>query len=102
MRTRTCYENDLMNLSRKKDFIDEMNIANGELILAESICYMARRYTILSDEKNSYKRSKERLVATDILRKPEKLSEKKDNIIYGLINKKLYLLIFAYMLVRLH
>ena len=102
MRTRTCYENDLMNLSRKKDFIDEMNIANGELILAESICYMARRYTILSDEKNNYRRSKERLVAIDILRKPEKLSKKKDNIIYGLINKKLYLLIIAYMLVRLH
>ncbi len=102
MRTRRCYENDLKNLLQKRDYIYSRGIVNGEIILAETICYMARRYTILSDDTNDYKRVKERLAATNILRKSMKLTEGRDNILYGLINRKLFFLIYVYMWVRLH
>ena len=100
-RTRRCFDNDFYNHRNKSKFLRNNNIYNGNLIIAESTCYLARRYSILSDEKVSYSSTKKRLVESDLLKKPVKLPDRKDHIIYALIHKHLYFLIYIYMRFRL-
>lgn len=99
-RTKQCYENDLSNQEAKTIFMSKWNVRNGDLIIAESVCYFARRYSFLTNEKNTYKKMKERLIKADTLKKPLTLQDKKDNRLYFLVNRKLFFVIYIYMLVR--
>lgn len=91
-----CCENELENLLYETDFMEQQRIEGREQIIAEYICYLVRRYTFIPGEKNTRAEAVTRLRRMKLLDKRIVLPYWKNNLIYQLMYRKLYNLVYLY------
>ena len=91
-----CCENELENLLYETDFMEQQRIEGREQIIAEYICYLVRRYTFIPKKKNTRAEAVTRLRRMKLLDKRIVLPYWKNNLIYQLMYRKLYNLVYLY------
>ena len=102
IKSESCFYDELKNLNSKSVFLYKNNIYNGDYIMAETICYLIRRYAILNDEMlNSYQAVKQRFISLKPYCKDIILDNIKDNILYQLLKRGLFWPIYYYFKLRI-
>ena len=91
-----CFNNELENLSYEIMFMEGQQIEKRGQMIADYICYLVRRYIFIPDEKNTGSAAISRLKKINLYHKPVKLPNRKDNMIYNLLLRKQYHLIYLY------
>ena len=96
-----CFRNELENLSFEIDYMEDQQIEWREYILAEYVCYMVDRYIFIPNEKNTRTDAVNRLKKIKLINKRAELPDWRSNLIYQLMYRKLYDLVYIYKKSRL-
>ena len=91
-----CFRNELENLSFEIDYMEKHQIEKREYILAEYVCYMVYRYTIIPNENNTRSAAVNRLKKIKLIDKQAVLPDWRNNLIYQFMYRKLYDLVYIY------
>ncbi|MBR4711016.1 MAG: glycosyltransferase family 2 protein [Clostridia bacterium] len=99
-RTRQCLDNEIVKISYGIASLERQGVEDRDRLIAGTICYAARQYLFLTDEKNTPRACRERLKSLNLLRRPVRLQAWENNLIYRLLCRRLYTVLCAYLWLR--
>ena len=89
-----CLENEMDNLAYMIRFMEDTRIVQREIIIAEYMCQCMRRYIFMDGEDNTFFACRRRLKRIRQYDKPAKLPQRRESILYRLLRKRFYFLIY--------
>ncbi len=95
-RTKQSYQNEIDNLRHKAHVIQQKSIMNGDCIIAEDICNIARYYISLSDDDNSLLQASKRVNALAGFCPKIRLEDQNNHLLFQLIKHRLGILYVLY------